>query len=138
MIKLPESYQPDSVCCGIDCSMVLCCDGYLLVCGSNRANKLSLDTSDTGIVEEKHSLIRVPSMPLSSLCIVQTAVGTSHTALITGTSKRLINGIIHIQYEYFLVQNDELSLHTRIFISTSIRFILTKLRLKILFDIFIG
>lgn len=89
MIKLPESYQPGSVCCGIDCSMVLCCDGCLLVCGSNRANKLSLDTSDAGIVEEKHSLIRVPSMPLSSLSIVQAAVGTSHTALITGISRRI-------------------------------------------------
>ncbi|RDD38533.1 Serine/threonine-protein kinase Nek8 [Trichoplax sp. H2] len=90
LIKLPETYQPSSVCCGIDCSMVLCCDGCLLVCGSNRANKLSLDTSDTGLVDEKHSLTRVPSMPLSSLSIEQVAAGTSHTAVITGCSNSLI------------------------------------------------
>ncbi|EDV22346.1 uncharacterized protein TRIADDRAFT_28793 [Trichoplax adhaerens] len=93
LIKLPETYQPSSVCCGIDCSMVLCCDGCLLVCGSNRANKLSLDTSDTGLVDEKHSLTRVPSMPLSSLSIEQVAAGTSHTAVITEDGKLYTCGV---------------------------------------------
>ncbi|XP_077981565.1 serine/threonine-protein kinase Nek8-like [Glandiceps talaboti] len=88
-VMLPDPYQAKSIHCGVDCSMLVTTDGSLLVCGSNRYNKMGLDYIDsTGRsssrqVEEVHSFTPVVSEPLARLSIKTVAIGTSHAAVVT-------------------------------------------------------
>ncbi|XP_070562711.1 serine/threonine-protein kinase Nek8-like [Ptychodera flava] len=88
-VTIPEPYQAKTVHCGVDCSMLVATDGSLLVCGSNRYNKLGLDETDNISLgsprqfEEVHTFTPVTSEPLGKLSIKSVAIGTSHAAVVT-------------------------------------------------------
>ncbi|XP_072173029.1 serine/threonine-protein kinase Nek8-like [Diadema setosum] len=81
-VMIPPQHQAKSVCCGVDCSIILTTEGALIGCGSNRSNKLGLDQSDHH-VEEVFTFTPVSTPPLPQLRIASAAIGTSHSAFIT-------------------------------------------------------
>ncbi|XP_030851438.1 serine/threonine-protein kinase Nek8 [Strongylocentrotus purpuratus] len=81
-VVLPPQHRARSVCCGVDCSMLITEEGVVIACGSNRCNKLGLDQGEQQI-EEVFSLTQVATHPLPQLNITSAAIGTSHSAFIT-------------------------------------------------------
>ncbi|XP_054901329.1 serine/threonine-protein kinase Nek8 isoform X1 [Poeciliopsis prolifica] len=89
-VCLPAEFEAQKVVCGVDCSMVVSTRCSILACGSNRFNKLGLDTITAGEepnpvnqVEEVHSYTPVQSAPLNSDRIVYVDIGTSHSVAVT-------------------------------------------------------
>lgn len=76
-VMIPDNFQPNLVTCGIDCSMLLTLEGQLLCCGSNRYNKLAMDT-DQSRVDEIWTFSNVQSPPLKDMTVKMVATGTSH------------------------------------------------------------
>ncbi|XP_043976165.1 serine/threonine-protein kinase Nek8 isoform X2 [Gambusia affinis] len=89
-VCLPAEFEAQKVVCGVDCSMVISTRCSILACGSNRFNKLGLDTVTAGEepnpgnqVEEVHSYTPVQSAPLNSERIVYVDIGTAHSVAVT-------------------------------------------------------
>ncbi|XP_035826052.1 serine/threonine-protein kinase Nek8 isoform X2 [Aplysia californica] len=87
-VPVGQNVHPCSVHCGMDCSVILTLENSLLCSGSNRYNKLALDTITADgyteqMVEEVLTFTPVQSAPLNSLAVKMVAQGTSHSALIT-------------------------------------------------------
>ncbi|XP_064624629.1 serine/threonine-protein kinase Nek8-like [Lineus longissimus] len=91
-VPIPDQFQPRSVHCGVDCSVVITVDKKMLCCGSNRSNKLAMDEfqGEGGIskpMEEVYLFTPVEVPPLVDLSIESVAMGTSHTAVITDSGE---------------------------------------------------
>uniref|UniRef100_A0A3B5LNN9 non-specific serine/threonine protein kinase n=1 Tax=Xiphophorus couchianus TaxID=32473 RepID=A0A3B5LNN9_9TELE len=89
-VCLPAEFEAQKVVCGVDCSMVISTRCSILACGSNRFNKLGLDTITAGEepnpvnqVEEVHSYAPVQSAPLNSERIAYVDIGTAHSVAVT-------------------------------------------------------
>ncbi|KAJ8280779.1 hypothetical protein GJAV_G00058890 [Gymnothorax javanicus] len=83
-------FETQRVLCGVDCSMIISTQSAILACGSNRFNKLGLDTiggteeppvSDQ--VEEALTFSPVNSAPLNVEKMVYIDIGTAHSAGVT-------------------------------------------------------
>ena len=73
----------------MDCSFVLALNNRLLACGSNKCNKLALDTDDH-TVDESHTLKPITAKPVMAEPVkAVTMAGTSHTAVLTASGKCL-------------------------------------------------
>jgi len=87
-VPIPDSMQPCEVHCGMDCSVIMTLDRTLLCSGSNRYNKLALDSINTDgqmerVIEETLFFAPVQSAPINLLPIKMVAQGTSHSAIVT-------------------------------------------------------
>ncbi|XP_033115096.1 serine/threonine-protein kinase Nek8-like [Anneissia japonica] len=96
-VPLEDCYQASSIHCGVDCSALLTTNKQLLACGSNRFNKLHLDTvsSDgncTQQVEDVHVFTQAATYPLNQLEVRHVALGTSHAAVITDQDECYMSG----------------------------------------------
>ncbi|MCJ8739883.1 hypothetical protein PDJAM_G00052550 [Pangasius djambal] len=89
-VNIPVDFEAQRVLCGVDCSMIMSTQHQILACGSNRFNKLGLDTvSKTEEppsccqVEEVHTFQPVQSFPLNVEKILYVDIGTAHSASVT-------------------------------------------------------
>ncbi|XP_067122738.1 serine/threonine-protein kinase Nek8-like isoform X2 [Centruroides vittatus] len=82
-ISLPPDCHPKSVLCGSDCSFLLTSNHGILACGSNRHNKLAMDTEDGQHVDGTDIFELMRSDPIPNLKIVSVSAGLSHTAILT-------------------------------------------------------
>ncbi|XP_047017451.2 serine/threonine-protein kinase Nek8 isoform X2 [Ictalurus punctatus] len=89
-VNIPVDFEAQRVLCGVDCSMIMSTQHQILACGSNRFNKLGLDTiSKTEEppsccqVEEVHTFQPVQSSPLNVEKILYIDIGTAHSASVT-------------------------------------------------------
>ncbi|CAG5116155.1 unnamed protein product [Candidula unifasciata] len=87
-VVVPEGSRPCAVHCGIDCSVILTLEGFLLCTGSNRFNKLGLDQitaegDTTRVIDEVKVFTQVASAPINSVHTKMVALGTSHSAIVT-------------------------------------------------------
>ncbi|KAK6178679.1 hypothetical protein SNE40_011206 [Patella caerulea] len=95
-VTIPDDMLPCSVHCGVDSSLIVTQDGRLLACGCNRFNKLGLDSvfndGINTIVEECHTFTPVATHPINTITIEKTALGTSHTAILSGEGELYMLG----------------------------------------------
>ncbi|XP_034025089.1 serine/threonine-protein kinase Nek8 [Thalassophryne amazonica] len=96
---LPVEFEAHKLVCGVDCSMIISTHNSIVACGSNRFNKLGLDTITAGEetslsnqVEEVHSYRPVQSAPLNSEKIVYIDIGTAHSVAVTESGHCLTFG----------------------------------------------
>lgn len=82
-VSLPPDYHPKSVFCGSDCSFLLTSNHGILACGSNRHNKLAMDTEDGQHVDGTDIFELVRSDPIPHLKVISVSAGFSHTAILT-------------------------------------------------------
>ncbi|XP_033636958.1 serine/threonine-protein kinase Nek8-like [Asterias rubens] len=87
-VILPVESLITSVHCGLDCSLLLTEDKKVLACGSNRYNKLGLDSislsgKTLNKVDEMRTYAPVASSPINQLSIKSVAIGTAHAAIVT-------------------------------------------------------
>jgi len=90
-LSLELGFTARAVKCGVDCSFVLTLSDRLLACGSNRCNKLALDTDDQ-TVDESHTLKPITAKPVMAEPVKAVTMGTSHTAVLTTSGKCLTFG----------------------------------------------
>ncbi|XP_038615574.1 serine/threonine-protein kinase Nek8 isoform X2 [Tachyglossus aculeatus] len=93
-VPVPPELEAQRVLCGIDSSMILTVPGQALACGSNRYNKLGLDSLAPGEepaprdqVEEALSFTPLRSAPLNLAALVSADVGTAHSAAVTASGQ---------------------------------------------------
>lgn len=85
-VSLEAGFTAKAVKCGVDCSFVLALNDRLLACGSNRCNKLALD-SDEKTVDESQILTPVNVQLVTAEPVKAVSMGTSHTAVLTASGK---------------------------------------------------
>ena len=85
-VSLEAGFTAKAVKCGVDCSFVLALNDRLLACGSNRCNKLALD-SDEQTVDESQILTPINVQLVTAEPVKAVSMGTSHTAVLTASGK---------------------------------------------------
>ena len=85
-VGLEPGFTAKAVKCGVDCSFVLALNFRLLACGSNRCNKLALDSSQN-TVEESQTFTPITARLLTADHIKAVTMGTSHAAVLTASGK---------------------------------------------------
>eukprot|EP00051_Salpingoeca_urceolata_P019714 m.290868 g.290868 ORF g.290868 m.290868 type:complete len:240 (+) comp19472_c0_seq5:69-788(+) len=95
MLPLAGDASVESVFCGRDCTIVVTTDHTLFGCGSNRYNKLGLLDHSTQnqqagsfvSSQEAHELVMISLPPLAGQHVINVAMGTNHTLLLTETGQ---------------------------------------------------
>ncbi|XP_074641765.1 serine/threonine-protein kinase Nek8-like [Tubulanus polymorphus] len=82
LVVVNGDFEPQSVQCGVDCSIMITTGGRLLCCGSNRFNKLALNGEEQESVGANY-FTPVSSRGFDDLKTKSVAIGTSHTAVVT-------------------------------------------------------
>ena len=90
-VSLEPGFTAKAVRCGVDCSFVLALNDRLLACGSNRCNKLALDSNEE-TVDESQTLTPVTARLVTAEPVKSVTMGTSHTAVLTASGKCLTFG----------------------------------------------
>ena len=85
-VGLEPGFTAKAVKCGVDCSFVLALNYRLLACGSNRCNKLALDSSQN-TVEESQTFTPITARLLTADHVKAVTMGTSHAAVLTASGK---------------------------------------------------
>jgi len=90
-VSLEPGFIAKAVKCGVDCSFVLALNDRLLACGSNRCNKLALDSNGQN-VDESQTLTPITTQLVTAEPVKAVTMGTSHTAILTASGKCLTFG----------------------------------------------
>lgn len=90
-VSLEPGFIAKAVKCGVDCSFVLALNDRLLACGSNRCNKLALDSNGQN-VDESQTLTPITAQLVTAEPVKAVTMGTSHTAVLTASGKCLTFG----------------------------------------------
>ncbi|GIY14648.1 hypothetical protein CDAR_567131 [Caerostris darwini] len=80
LVQIQWKERADKIYCGADCSFIITKDLSLLACGSNRHNKLALDSSDRHLIDETRVFTNVQLEPFCSK-ILSVSSGKSHTVI---------------------------------------------------------
>ncbi|GIX95741.1 hypothetical protein CEXT_455012 [Caerostris extrusa] len=81
LVQIQWKERADKIYCGADCSFIITKDLSLLACGSNRHNKLALDSSDRHLIDETRVFTNVQLQPFLSTKILSVSSGKSHTVI---------------------------------------------------------
>nr|XP_042901634.1 serine/threonine-protein kinase Nek8 isoform X4 [Parasteatoda tepidariorum] len=87
LVTISSEIKPEKIFCGMDCSFIILADMSVMACGSNRHNKLAMDTGEGFPVENVHLFTLIASEPLSCQKITSISSGKSHSAFLTETNE---------------------------------------------------
>ncbi|GBN86360.1 Serine/threonine-protein kinase Nek8 [Araneus ventricosus] len=85
LVQITWKEKPEKIYCGADCSFVITKDSSVLACGSNRHNKLAMDSSEGHQIDETRVFTKIRSEPLHDARVVSVSSGKSHTVILNGT-----------------------------------------------------
>ncbi|XP_067928764.1 serine/threonine-protein kinase Nek8-like isoform X2 [Watersipora subatra] len=84
---LPDDCNPTNVVCGFNSSVVLTAEGRTFCTGSNRDNKLCLDSPHRELNETIYRFTEITHGALCTSEIVQFSLGTMHSAVVTASGQ---------------------------------------------------
>ncbi|XP_055931814.1 serine/threonine-protein kinase Nek8-like isoform X2 [Argiope bruennichi] len=82
LVQIEWKEKPEKIYCGTDCSFIITKDSSLLACGSNRHNKLAMDSSEGHQIDETRFFTKVRSEQLQDVHAVSVSSGKSHTVIL--------------------------------------------------------
>ncbi|GFY48916.1 hypothetical protein TNIN_248632 [Trichonephila inaurata madagascariensis] len=81
LVQIQCKDPPEKVYCGADCSFLITKDMSLLVCGSNRHNKIGMDSSEGSLIDEIRVFTPLQLDALHITKVVSVSSGKSHTVI---------------------------------------------------------
>ncbi|GFY15110.1 hypothetical protein TNCV_1569251, partial [Trichonephila clavipes] len=81
LVQIQGKDPPEKVYCGADCSFLITKNMSLLVCGSNRHNKIGMDSSEGSLIDEIRVFTPLQLEALHITKVVSVSSGKSHTVI---------------------------------------------------------
>ncbi|XP_022248106.1 serine/threonine-protein kinase Nek8-like isoform X2 [Limulus polyphemus] len=82
-VPLLAACEPEQIYCGHDCTFLLTSTKEIYACGSNRHNKLAVDTPSHPHKEEAYMFVPVKTEPFPDVQVKSVGAGASHTAFLS-------------------------------------------------------